>query len=697
MKQQSMMDWVLLVGLLWFCPFYLVRGNGSNNNTQGANPRCVEGQKRCFVVPHNFSGFLTAPNNWTYGHACLIFLQKCTTKMFLQVENNGESYQFNVTENQVKNDLRLYILNGTHCNTTMFNMTGCVFNHSDTDSCQIKCVQTKPECKEQSYKEGSCSGRSAKYRISITKTSCTCVNCKNPVKTPEKAIHLTQNISGEGGKVDASKAADLMKGMRKMAENLNESSAALSVGEDTKGIILLQPEPEELDGKSFVNVSPNDDMNFIDLEQNLAAFSRSVTIPKEAFAKAVSLNVTTPFAAVLRFFSLSSDARKSIVLADEVVAIELGVPITNLTNPIEIGFRNVNPKTIPTCHSWNGEGKKPNWTSDGCETVVNGDNITCQCSHLTFFAVLLAPPNETISSSDLNHLTIITQVGCGLSMLFLSVALFIHFLYRRVTASQATSILIHLMVAIFLLNLTFLTNSYVAKLKNSGVCKLMGALMHYFMLATFTWFAAQAFHLCLQLYTGGTIQIRYYMLKVCITAWMLPSIIVSALLIAGKYGEQVIYTDNTEDTVTMCWITDSDVHYIVNIGYYALVFLFTFITLIIMLYWLYQFKKVNVQVNQNGKSIATILGLCCMLGITWGFAFFAHGVLRIAAYYIFTILNSFHGFFLFIYYYNTSRSGEINAGVSNLNSTSSTSTLKTSLKSEENPYNNMSHQMINKK
>lgn len=34
-------------------------------------------------------------------------------------------------------------------------------------------------------------------------------------------------------------------------------------------------------------------------------------------------------------------------------------------------------------------GSKPNWTDNGCVTVAHGDNITCQCSHLTFFAILL--------------------------------------------------------------------------------------------------------------------------------------------------------------------------------------------------------------------------------------------------------------------------------------------------------------------
>ncbi len=90
---------------------------------------------------------------------------------------------------------------------------------------------------------------------------------------------------------------------------------------------------------------------------------------------------------------------------------------------------------------------------------------------------------------------------------------------RKTKASKATRILIHLVCAMFLLNFTFLINNFVANLKSSVGCKIMAALMHYFMLATFTWFAVQAFHLCLQLHVRGNIAIRRYVLKVTIISW----------------------------------------------------------------------------------------------------------------------------------------------------------------------------------
>ncbi|KAJ4929048.1 hypothetical protein JOQ06_004669 [Pogonophryne albipinna] len=494
-----------------------------------------------------------------------------------------------------------------------------------------------------------------KYIINLTNTIENCVKCVNPEKKPEKNLKWNKTVIEDGGKVGAAQAAEIMDNMADFITSFEGNSASVSVAEGISGVLVKKPDPEDLEEISFAYNSPNESMNILENSDDLGKFSRSVSVSKEAFEKAASLNITVPFVAVFRFNNLASDELTRTVLGNEVLAVEMGTNISNLTDKMSIHFRNVTYEGYPSCQSWNGEGSRPNWTDYGCETIQKGNNITCQCSHLTFFAILLAPPNVTISSSDLKNLTMITQVGCGISLFFLSIVLFMHSLLRRTNASISTRILIYLVVALYLLNLSFLINNFVAKVGNAVGCKIMAAAMHYSMLATFTWFAVQAFHLCLQLHVGGKVAIPHYILKVSIISWALPGVVVTVLLILGKYGEQVIYTDNPEDNVAMCWIMDIDVHYIVNIGYYA---------------------------------IGVIMGLCCMLGIGWGFAFFAYGVLQIPAYYIFTILNSFQGFFLFIYYYRSSHSGETASGAQGSNSSSSGSTLKSNLDIFENPYSN---------
>ncbi|XP_034018489.1 adhesion G-protein coupled receptor G2-like [Thalassophryne amazonica] len=385
---------------------------------------------------------------------------------------------------------------------------------------------------------------------------------------------------------------------------------------------------------------------------------------------------------------MAKDELNSGLLGNEVIAVEMGASITNLTDSISIKYHKIKQKGIPSCCSWNGEGHLPVWTNSGCETITDGDNITCNCSHLTFFAVLMAPLNITMSTSDLTTLTTITQIGCGLSMFFLSVVLFMHFLIRRAKATAATHFLIHLISAMFLLNLTFLTNHWVAKIGNSAVCKMMAAVMHYFMLVTFTWFAMQAFHFVL--HVPRRINTRHYVVKVALISWLLPSVIVIVLLITAKYGKQVINTD--EANVNMCWIADSNVHNIVNIGYYAVVFLFTFTAFIVIFTWLIclRTKAGTTELSGVGKRVVTIMGLFCILGISWGFAFFAYGAFQKPAYYIFTILNSFQGFFLFIYYYKTRNTSKTEGGLSVFNLSSTKNTVNTAVEDYQNPYEDMS-------
>ncbi|KAM6906807.1 adhesion G-protein coupled receptor G1-like [Lycodopsis pacificus] len=211
---------------------------------------------------------------------------------------------------------------------------------------------------------------------------------------------------------------------------MNVSSAALTVTEGVTGILVRETDPVDVDEVFFGYSAPNDSIRIVDGSDSLAQFARSVSVPKEAFEKSLSLDVDVPFVVLLRFNNLALDMNNSTILGDEVLAVEMGAMITNLTDKICITFKNVKDERNPSCRSWNGDGSRPNWTDDGCRTITNGTDITCECSHLTFFAILLTPLNETILSADLKNLTIITQVGCGLSMFFLGVVLFMHFLMR---------------------------------------------------------------------------------------------------------------------------------------------------------------------------------------------------------------------------------------------------------------------------
>uniref|UniRef100_A0A667Z983 Uncharacterized protein n=1 Tax=Myripristis murdjan TaxID=586833 RepID=A0A667Z983_9TELE len=288
-------------------------------------------------------------------------------------------------------------------------------------------------------------------------------------------------------------------------------------------------------------------------------------------------------------------------------------------------------------------------TTEGCLTVESNDSVSCQCTHLTFFAVLMSPTTN-LSSSDVKSLTYITNIGCGLSIFFLAVALFM-----KGTSSQATKILMNLFIAMFCLNLTFLINETIANLGNFGACVTMAAAMHYALLATFSWFFIQALHLYLQLRSAPA-AIKHYVIKI--------SVVVAVILATEKYNLMVINTDGGTSVKMYVILHDYNNFclYIfilrnkctslnglflgVNIGYYGVVFLFTFAAFVMVVHHISFMRKATAKSQDRGSlktNTVSILGLFLLLGLTWAFAFFSYGPLVIPSYYIFTILNSFQG------------------------------------------------------
>ncbi len=90
--------------------------------------------------------------------------------------------------------------------------------------------------------------------------------------------------------------------------------------------------------------------------------------------------------------------------------------------------------------------------------------------------------------------------------------------FRRVKATDSLRVLINLFVALFLLNVAFLSNEYVARAKDITACRVMAGFMHYCLLSSFTWFAVVAFHLCLQM-AKHSVTIKHYIIKISVVGW----------------------------------------------------------------------------------------------------------------------------------------------------------------------------------
>lgn len=93
--------------------------------------------------------------------------------------------------------------------------------------------------------------------------------------------------------------------------------------------------------------------------------------------------------------------------------------------------------------------------------------------------------------------------------------------------------------------------------------------------------------------------------------------------------------------VCRCWIRDSLVSHITNLGLFSLVFLFNTAMLATMVVQILRLRPHT----QKWPHVLTLLGLSLVLGLPWALIFFsfASGTFQLVVLYFFSIVTSFQG------------------------------------------------------
>ncbi|XP_027871068.1 adhesion G-protein coupled receptor G5-like isoform X2 [Xiphophorus couchianus] len=307
------------------------------------------------------------------------------------------------------------------------------------------------------------------------------------------------------------------------------------------------------------------------------------------------------------------------------------------------------------CVFLNTTSNLTDFSSNGCERFWddNQQYITCSCDHLTYFAVLMV--SADLSQKDAEILFYITYIGCGISLFALVVTVVLFITTRKLRADDSKKIHISLAVALILLNVHFLPSQVVAASSSTELCLYVALLLHYSLLASFTWMALEGFHLYLLLVKVFNVYVRRYLLKLSVVGWGLPAVIVSVVAIVNKdiYGRTHLDLSNPSGTA-FCYITEDKVKMGTTVGLFSLMFLFNLIMFGITVKWFvdsHDSKECKWSGLKNTKrEIVTLLLLLVLLGLTWGVIFFSFGDLTTPALYAFCILNPVQGFFIFIYF-----------------------------------------------
>ncbi|NXR98109.1 AGRG6 protein, partial [Oxylabes madagascariensis] len=115
------------------------------------------------------------------------------------------------------------------------------------------------------------------------------------------------------------------------------------------------------------------------------------------------------------------------------------------------------------------------------------------------------------------------------------------------------------------LNLIFLLDGWIASFDIDGLCIAVAALLHFFLLATFTWMGLEAVHMYIALVKVFNTYIRRYILKFCVIGWgeFIRCNIYIACMLLLFFG--VFFFS--------CWIKNEVVFYVTCAGYFGIMFL----------------------------------------------------------------------------------------------------------------------------
>ncbi|KAK2828158.1 hypothetical protein Q5P01_019192 [Channa striata] len=340
-------------------------------------------------------------------------------------------------------------------------------------------------------------------------------------------------------------------------------------------------------------------------------------------------------------------------------------PIKNLNEYVKVMLQHIIPNTPykdVQCVYWNfnkndGHG---GWDDYGCRKYnSSSDYTTCLCDHLTHFGVLLDVSRTQLDPANEQILTIITYLGCGVSSLFLGITVLTYTVFEKLRRDYPSQILINLSLALLGLNLVFLVNSWVSSWDVYGLCVTVASMMHYFLLASFTWMGLEAVNMYLALVKVFNVYVPSYILKFCVLGWGLPLVICILVLIVNRdaYGNH-LYTDfqpslgSLDNSDSFCWLQDNVTFYVSVVAYAVLVFIFNTAVFVVVLIQIRHMRVNSPAGTPSGlmHDLKGVASLTLLLGLTWTIGFFTWGPARVVLLYLFSGLNTLQGLFIFLFH-----------------------------------------------
>ncbi|XP_078387215.1 adhesion G protein-coupled receptor E3-like [Cetorhinus maximus] len=325
------------------------------------------------------------------------------------------------------------------------------------------------------------------------------------------------------------------------------------------------------------------------------------------------------------------------VISEVITAAVTNTDKENLAGKVTLTFKNKKDNNgTRKCVYWDSSAYA--WSTRGCMLQnFNATYTVCTCKHLSSFAVLMAL--YEIKEQHIYNLHMITVVGIILSLvcLFLSI---LTFTLCRSIKSVRTTIHTHLCLSLFLAELLFLVG--ISRTENKTGCAIVAGLLHYLFLTCFAWMlleGVQLYLMVVKVFNAKSLQLKY----MCLFGYGFPLLVVviSAAIYSEGYGTDKYCWLTLKSGFLWAFLTPVSVIILVNAGFF------------IITVWrlVDKFSSLNPDMNDLKKIRAftiTAIAQLCLLGCMWIFGILHSQENTIAMAYIFTVVNSLQGAFIFI-------------------------------------------------
>lgn len=242
-------------------------------------------------------------------------------------------------------------------------------------------------------------------------------------------------------------------------------------------------------------------------------------------------------------------------------------------------------------------------------------------------------------------LTIITYVGCLLSIVCLLLS-FIAFFVFGDTSCDRTSIHMNLSLTLAIAEIVFLFGIY--RTDDKLTCSIVGAVLQYFFLAAFCWMAMeglQLYFMLVQVFSSKRSRKPFFY----IIAYGLP-----AIVSVGSF----YWNPKGFGTQRHCWLSTEDYFILTFVGPAAFILVCNLVFLLMTFCIVCKNSNVGYKPCKHDfdtiKMIRTWLkgsfALVFLLGLTWTFGFFWIDQKTVWVAYVFTILNTLQGVFIFVFH-----------------------------------------------